>query len=126
MSPAPLLRSRLQATVAAGIATLLWWRFQGNVSAVLAAVLGTFALLAWLAPRLYAPIQRGLDRFAHALLSGFTWLVLGVVYFGLFTPIRIWRALTRRDPLQLRIDPGAESYFQSLPSSAQRRFDRQF
>lgn len=126
MALTPLTRSRLQATVAACVATLLWWRFRTTVSAALAAVLGTFALLAWFAPRQYAPIQRGLDRFVQALLTGFTWLVLGVVYFGLFTPFRLWRAITRRDPLRLRLEPGTASYFQSLPSSAQRRFDRQF
>jgi len=126
VAPASTSRARLQAALACGGALLLWWRIGGMLPAVFAIFLAALASLAWFAPARYAPVQRTLDRLMHALLAGLTWFVLGVVYFGVFTPLRAWRALMRRDPLQLRPAPAASSYLQPLPSGAPRRFDRQF
>ncbi|HEX2854093.1 MAG TPA: hypothetical protein VHO24_12715 [Opitutaceae bacterium] len=121
----PIVRGQLQATLAAIIASTLWWHFRSVTSASLAILLVTLALVAWFAPRLYVPVQRTLDRFARGVLAVFTWLVLGLIYFGVFTPVRLWRAVTRHDPLRLRIS-NQESYFQPLPPPGPRRFDRQF
>jgi hypothetical protein len=71
-------------------------------------------------------VQRILDRFARRMLAAFTWLVLGLVYFGLFTPLRLWRTLLRRDPLRLRRDPAATTYLQPMRPAPAARFDRQF
>ena len=126
MALAPVTRARLQATLAAAAAGLLWSRTRHPGPAVLAGVLSTLALVAWLAPARYAPVQRVLDRLLQLLLGGLTWLVLGLVYFGFFTPLRICGALLRRDPLRLRPAPAATSYLQPLSPDATRRFDRQF
>jgi hypothetical protein len=126
MAFAPIPRARWQATFAVAGAWLLWWRVGGLPVIVLAVLASVFALLAWLAPARYAPVQRGIDRLAHGLLGGLSWLLLGLVYFGLFTPLRIWRRLTRHDPLHLRPDPTASSYLRPLPPAAPGRFDRQF
>lgn len=126
MALAPVTRARVQAALAAGGTALLWWRAGGPWPAALALVASLLALLAWLSPAHYAPVQRALDAILRVLLTGFTWLTLGAVYFGLFTPLRFFGALLRRDPLRLRPLPPAESYFQPLPPATARRFDRQF
>lgn len=87
---------------------------------------GSLALMAWISPPHFAPIQRALDRALHAVLAGLTWLLLGLIYLGLFTPLRAWRALVRRDALQLRRDPAATTYFRPLPPPPPGHFDRQF
>ena len=87
---------------------------------------GSLALMAWVSPPHYAPIQRTLDRLLHALLAGLTWLILALIYLAVFTPMRGWRALTRRDPLQLRTNPAATTYLRPLPPATPDRFDRQF
>ena len=119
-------RARLQATLACFGTLFIWWKFHGLNAAIIAALAGSLALLAWLSPAHYAPFQRLLDRILHVGLMALTWLVLAVLYLGLFTPIRFWRALTRNDPLQRHTDPGATTYLRPLSSAVPKRFDRQF
>jgi hypothetical protein len=120
-----LTRPRLQATFACA-GTLILWRWRGGTGpAVLAGLAAALALVAWVAPARYAPIQRALDRIIHWLLTAITWVLLGLVYFLVFTPLRFVRSLAGRDPLARQPDPAAPSYLQ-LPPPGPRRFDRQF
>jgi hypothetical protein len=122
----PTQRARLQASAACVGGLVLWWRLGGRAPAVFAGFLASLALLAWVSPPHYAPIQRFLDRVLHLVLAGLTWILLALIYGGLFVPVRCWRALTGRDPLQRRPDPGAATYLRPLPPAAPGRFDRQF
>jgi len=126
MALSPTARARLQATLAWTGTLVLWWRMGGIGPAMAAGATGSLALMAWVSPPHFAPIQRVLDRVLHALLGGLTWLLLAIIYFGLFTPLRGWRALTRRDALQPRADPAATTYLRPLPPASSERFDRQF
>jgi len=126
MALAPARRARLQATAALAGSLVLLWRLRGPVSLALACVLGLLAVLAWLAPSSYAPVQRTLDRLTHALLAALTWCLLGLVYFGLFAPLRLARTLARRDPLQLRRDPAAPTFLRPLAPRSADHFERQF
>ncbi len=126
MALAPARRARLQATAAFAGSLLLHWRLRGPASLGLAVVLGALAALAWISPAAYAPVQRAFDRVTHALLVALTWLVLGLVYFGLFVPMRLGRALLRRDPLQLRRDPAAVSFLHPLAPRSADHFERPF
>jgi hypothetical protein len=123
---APQRRARLQATLA-WIGTLfIWWKFHGLSPAIVATLTGSLALLAWLSPAHYAPVQHTFDRLLHAGLTALTWVILAVLYLMLFTPIRFWRALTGNDPLHRQPDPDAATYLQTLPPAAPKRFERQF
>lgn len=125
MPLAPAYRARLQASLAcAGAATMAFF-FRHPATLVVFSVATLLAIVAWTSPRLYAPVQRGLDAITHAFLAAITWTVFGLVYFGVFTPFRFVRALTTRDPLALRRPPVNDSYFQPISSSGPR-FDRQF
>lgn len=120
-----LTRPRLQATLAC-VGTLVLWRWRGGVGpAALAGIAAALALLAWVAPARYAPVQRGLDRVIHLVLAGLTWVLLALAYFLVFTPLRFVRGLAGRDPLARQPDPAAASYLQPPPPGP-RRFDRQF
>jgi hypothetical protein len=127
MALAPTTRARLQATLACLGCLILAWRSENIAMPILAGVMAVLAATAWLVPPRYAPIQRVLDRVVHALLAGFTWLVLALVYFGLFTPLRIWRTIRHQDPLQLRRPKRpVATYLRPLAPAGARRFDRQF
>ena len=125
MALAPVPRARLHATLACAGTLVLGWRFGGPLTTALATLAALLAVLAWASPRHYAPVQRTLDRATHALLVVITWTALGLIYFGVFTPLRLWRALTRHDPLTLRRPPRVATYLRAIPPTP-LRFDRQF
>jgi hypothetical protein len=124
----PPNRARLQATLAGLTASVVWWGFTTTWAAVVALVLFALAVLAWIAPSAYAPVQCALDRAARALAAAFTWFVLALVYFGLFMPLRLWRTLRRQDPLGLRRSDRPVSTFlrPMIKPGTVRRFERQF
>jgi hypothetical protein len=126
MAFTPAARARLQASLAASGALVIWWWRGGNLPPILFGLLAVLAMLAWVAPRRYAPVQRALDRIVNGALAALTWLLLGMVYFGLFAPWRLWRAIIRKDPLDRRYDAGAATYLRAVPPGATGRFDRQF
>lgn len=116
---------RLQATVAVIVTSTLWLWHRSPLPAALAIIAAVLALIAWISPATYAPFSRAFERLGHAVLVVFTWLSLGLVYFGVLTPIRLWRSLLRRDPLQRRFDPAAKTYLRHLPQTPPD-FTRQF
>lgn len=126
MSSAPPRRARLQATMAAVGALALWIWLRGKGPAVAAGLAASLALLAWVSPPHYAPVQRVLDGIVGFILRAVTWLLLGLIYLGVFIPLRLWRRLTGQDPLQQKPDPSAASYLQPLPAAHPDRFTRQF
>jgi len=73
----------------------------------LAAVL---ILLASVAPPTLAPAHRAWMALSGALGWVNTRLVLGLVFFGLITPMGLALRLGRRDPMQRAFDPKATSY----------------
>jgi drug/metabolite transporter (DMT)-like permease len=119
-------RARLQATLAVAGTLLFWWKRGGVIATVIAIVAVLLALGAWAAPALYAPVQRECDRVLKLLLAALTWLLLGLVYLTIFTPLRAWWKIRGRDPLQRRSDPQARTYLQSVPPASAGSFDRQF
>jgi hypothetical protein len=117
---------RLQATAALAVSLVLWWWFGGVRPAVFAGLLAALSLVAWVLPERYAPVQRGLDVFSRWIAVGFSWFVLGLIYFGLFTPLRWFGSLLGRDPLCLKTRDDATSYLQPLPPAATERFKREY
>jgi hypothetical protein len=126
MADVTFTRSRLQATAALAGGLVLWWRFQSIWALALAGMMAVFALLAWLAPEWHKPVQRSFDLVTRLVVAGFTWMILGLVYFGLFTPMRCLGVLAGRDPLRLKPKGAATTYLRALPPGAERRFDRQY
>lgn len=125
MPLAPVLRARLQASLAAAGTLTIWlWR-GGTVPAACAGAAAALAIVAWVSPPRYAPVQRALDRIVHLGLVALTWTLLGLVYFLVFTPLRLGRDCLGRDPLARRRDPAVTSCLRPVPPGTSR-FDRQF
>ena len=120
-----LTRPRIHASLACCVTLALWWWRGGVGPAVLAGVAAALALAAWVSPPHYAPVQRALDRGVQLVLAALTWLILGVVWLLVFTPLRAFRAIMGSDPLRRTFDRSAESYLRP-PTGAASRFDRQF
>jgi hypothetical protein len=79
-----------------------WWA--GGLAAA-------FALIAWLRPASLARLNRlwiGLGLVLGKVVSP---IALGIVYFGIVTPIGLVMRLAGKDPLRLRREPGAGTYW---------------
>jgi hypothetical protein len=125
MPPKSSTRARLQTTIGLIVATSLWWWHRGPVSAVFTGIASILALLAWFSPARFAPIGNGLDRVAQAILVAFTWMALGLVYFGVFMPLRLGWILRGRNPLERDPQHDASTYLIRLAPKPSR-FERPF
>ena len=94
----------------------LHWRTPGSLGLLLLAT--TLLLLALLSPRAFAPVQRALETIGRLVATGFTWLILLLLFVGIFVPARLALALLGRDPLHRRPDPHRATYWEPLPPTA--------
>ena len=101
----------------------------GEVPRAWALILAGIFLLAALAfPRLLAPFNRVWMRFGLLLHRIVSPLVLGIMFFGVITPIGLLMRLLGKDPLRLRLDKAAGSYWieRTPPGPAPETFKDQF
>lgn len=67
--------------------------------------------LATVAPRALRPLYVALSLLAFPIGFVVSFVVLAVLYYLVLTPIGLLVRLVRRDPLHLRFDPGADTYW---------------
>lgn len=91
-------------------------------------VAGVLLLIALTAPAVLAPLNRLWMRFGALLHRIVSPLVLGVMFFGVITPMGLVMRALGKDPLRLRADAGAASYWvqRTPPGPARDSFKRQF
>lgn len=69
-----------------------------------------FALPALIVPNALRPVYRGWMRFGLIMSRIMTPLVLGIVFFVVFTPVALALKLMGKDAMRRKLDPGAETY----------------
>jgi hypothetical protein len=79
-----------------------WWAF---------AVASVFALVALLKPVLLARLNRLWTKLGVLLGKVVSPIALGILFYGALTPMAIVMRVTRQDPLRLKIDHDADSYW---------------
>jgi hypothetical protein len=106
-------------------ALLLWrhrpaWPYIGGGAAL-------FALLGTVAPQLLRPVEKAWMILAGWLSVVMTYVVLTLAFFLVVTPLGLLRRVGRRDPLQLRLDRSATSYWVPVePDGPGTRPDRPY
>ena len=96
----------------------------GWVSAGLALTLLVFAVVS---PRLGLPLYVVLTALTFPLGIVISYVVLGILFFGVMTPIGMLFRLMGRDALQRGFDPKRESYWiEREPNTELKRYFRQF
>jgi Saxitoxin biosynthesis operon protein SxtJ len=91
-----------------GLWPLLWRQQSPRLWAVTLAVV--LVLPALVAPRVLTPAYRAWMKLAEVLAWINTRIVLGVVFYGVVTPIGLVMRLAGHDPMRRRFDQGGESY----------------
>jgi hypothetical protein len=91
--------------------TALKWHKRGELSFPLLCLVLLFLLFALLAPRALAPLNRlwtKLGLFLHQVTSP---ILLGLVFYLVFTPMGILMRLTGRDPMRRKWEKSAPTYW---------------
>ena len=82
--------------------TLRWWAMAASA---------LFALTAMLKPALLAGLNRRWMKLGILLGKIVSPIALGLLFYGVVTPIGLMMRLTGKDPLRLKFDRGADSYW---------------
>ena len=87
-----------------------------------------FLILALVQPKLLAPLNRAWTRLGLLLGAIVAPVVMGVIYFGLITPMALLARLLGKDFLRLKRDPEAATYWlqRQDPRSSPERLRDQF
>lgn len=72
---------------------------------------GAFLFLALAAPKVLMPLNRLWTRFGILLHRIVNPIALGVMFYGVVTPTGLIMRLVGKDPLRLRMDKSASSYW---------------
>ncbi len=92
------------------IGSILWYRERAAYPYFLGAA-GFFGFFAAVAPMVLFPLYKVWIKFAAALGRFNTKLLLGLVFFLMFTPIGILFRIIGKDLLDEKIDRNAETYW---------------
>jgi hypothetical protein len=101
----------------------------GGVARLWAIVLSVAFLAAALAfPAVLTPLNRLWTRFGLLLHRIVSPIVLGIMFFGVITPMGVLMRMFGKDPLRLRLDKAARSYWiaRTPPGPAPETFRDQF
>lgn len=116
------------AVVFAGLGGLQIYADRPALGAALFAGAAGLLLVAWLRPRLLAPFNRVWTAFGALLHRVVNPIVLGAMFYLVFTPMGLVMRAVGHDPLARRIDRRAASYWtvrapgEPTPDSMTRQF----
>jgi hypothetical protein len=107
------LRGAIGAAIGLAVAAALWrLGDRPKMAAVVAVVALLLALPTVLAPRTAGrAVARALDRFAHAVGSGVTWVLMTLIFYVLFLPLGLLLRSRKRLGITRAFDPRLDSYW---------------
>lgn len=113
--------------VLALIGTVLWWRDKDIYPQVLL-IAAVFFLAAFTAPVLLKPFQKIWMTLAVVLGWVMTRIILGILFFIVFTLIGVTGRLLGKQFLEMGIDKNAQTYWQFRQNTEVKRedYERQF
>ncbi|MCP5082434.1 MAG: hypothetical protein GY948_12130 [Alphaproteobacteria bacterium] len=87
----------------------LW--FGGNLWPWLAGISAVFGLLGVVWPSVLAPLNKLWFLFGLLLHKIMTPLIMGIMFYGLITPVGLLMRMTGKDPMRLKSHPETKSYW---------------
>lgn len=106
-SPAPLPSDRKFGWTFTALFLLIGALYHPSLIALAAATaLVTTTRAHWL-----APLKRAWMKLGEALNAVVSPVVMGVIFFAVFTPVALLMRAAKRDALALKLDPAAPSYW---------------
>ncbi len=107
------------------LAGIVYWRGKPTVAGVLAAIGGLLVLAALIVPVQLLPVERAWMALAHVMSKVTTPVVMGLLYFLVFTPVGLVRRALGKNSLVHANSNGG--YWAPRPEGQRRSdLDRQF
>jgi len=111
--------------------TLFGFEFQpetaGMIARTLWGIAAASALLALVAPSALRPLHVLLSAISLPIGLVISHVLMGLLYYGLFTPVALIFRIMGRDALDRRFEPGASTYWSKREQvTDQKRYYRQF
>jgi hypothetical protein len=109
------------------VAGWLWWKTSRYALPALGISAG-FALIAVVIPRILRPLNIAWMYFGAVLNLIVSPIIMGVIFFGVFTPVALFFRLTKRDALHRSFDRMRTTYWmdRSPPGPDGESLPRQF
>jgi predicted membrane metal-binding protein len=107
----------------------LWPLVHGNSVRLWSLGIGAaFLIVALAAPKILAPLNRLWMKFGLLLHAIVNPVVMAFLFFSTVTPIALFMRLRGKDPLRLKLDPAARSYWieRTPPGPSPDTMPRQF
>ncbi len=113
--------------ICTGLGALLFFK-EHPVAAGVFASLTLWGILGLLIPTIITPLYLFMSVLGLILGWFNTRIILGLVFFLVFTPLGLFFRLIRRDPLNRRPDSKRETYWEKVDSSAfeTERYEQQY
>ena len=111
------------------IGVALWPLLEGSEPRYWAiGISAAFFLLALCRPAVLAPLNRVWTRIGLLMHKVVNPLVLGLMFYVVITPVGLFLRAVGKDPLRLKLDPDATSYWikRSQPGPSPETMKRQF
>ena len=109
------------------VITGIVWFVTGAVNFVLVGISAGFAAAALVWPTILLPLNRLWQRFAVGVGFVTNHLILGLVLYGMITPVGLFFRLTGRDAMNRSFEPEAQTYFvDARPPRSKESYFRQF
>lgn len=89
----------------------LYKAFDTKLTAIYFGLAFILGLIGWYKPALLRPFNLAWFRLGHLMGLVVTPLVLGLIFYGLFTPFAFFSRLRGRDPLNLKQSKDTSSYW---------------
>ncbi len=86
-----------------------WW---------LTGVAGTLMAVGLIFPKVLAPVYRVWMKIGEVLGWINSHIILGIIFYGLFTPIALFFKVTKKDPMHRKLDPQKASYWEERSDSS--------
>lgn len=119
--------SVLAGSILLAIGAVQFWRADSHESALAWCGAGVlFILVGLLFPRVVQPVFLGLMAVTMPIGHLVSTLVLGIVYFAVFTPMAVLFRLIGRDELRLKYPAGSSCWKPVEPVSDIKRYLKQF
>ena len=107
-----------------------WQLYKGNINVYVwfFGFAGLVLILSFLAPIILKPLYKVTRTVGDAIGWVNTRILLGIIFYVIFTPIGILSRLLRKDLLDRRLDKDAKSYWNKKDNGvfAKEQYERQF